>query len=397
LPSGLPDVPPFSAALLPAAFRAWVTDVSERMQAPPDFAAAGLMVAAGSLIGRQLAIRPKQRDDWNVVPNLWGMVIGRPSLLKSPALHEAMRPLMAMESEAAERHREAIADWEAGQVVAKEAGKVNGAEIRRMLKSGERAAAHALARQDLEGDAEPVRRRFIVHDCTIEKLGILLAQNPTGILIFRDELIGFLRAMEREGHEQDRAFYLEAWSGLGRFTFDRIGRGTLDIEACCVSILGSIQPGVLSDYLAAAVRMGAGDDGLIQRFQLAVWPDPPAEWRDVDRRPHRDAKYTATNALRRLERIDLEAVGAEQEDGEIPFLRFDPAAQLAFTEWRSELEQRLRSGEEHPAIEAHLAKYRSLVPSLALICHLADGAAGPVPESEVGPVTAKLCKMAIWL
>jgi hypothetical protein len=33
---------------------------------------------------------------------------------------------------------------------------------------------------------------------------------------------------------------------------------------------------------------------------------------------------------------------------------------------------------EHQAIEAHLAKYRSLVPSLALLIHLADGGANPV-------------------
>ena len=41
------------------------------------------------------------------------------------------------------------------------------------------------------------------------------------------------------------------------------------------------------------------------------------------------------------------------------------------------------SGKLPPLIEAHLAKYRSLAPSLALICHLADGSGGPVPESQV--------------
>ena len=134
LPSGLPDVPPFAADLLPVAFRAWVMDVAERMQCPPDFPAVAVMIAAGSLIGRQIAIRPKRHDDWTVVPNLWGASIGRPSLMKSPALHEALMPLVAMEAAAAEQHREAVADWEAGQVVAKEAAKVNATEIRKLLK-----------------------------------------------------------------------------------------------------------------------------------------------------------------------------------------------------------------------------------------------------------------------
>ena len=54
--------------------------------------------------------------------------------------------------------------------------------------------------------------------------------------------------------------------------------------------------------------------------------------------------------------------------------RFDDAAQGLFEEWRADLETRLRSDDLSPALESHLAKYRKLVPSLALICHLTDGA-----------------------
>ena len=39
-----------------------------------------------------------------------------------------------------------------------------------------------------------------------------------------------------------RQFYLETWNGNGRFTYDRIGRGTVDIEACCLSVLGASKP-----------------------------------------------------------------------------------------------------------------------------------------------------------
>ena len=160
-------------------------------------------------------------------------------------------------------------------------------------------------------------------------MGVILAANPNGVLIFRDELTGFLRAMDRDGHEQDRAFYLESWNGCGRFTVDRVGRGTLDIEACCVSILGGIQPGPLSDYLLGAVRQGVADDGFIQRFQLAVWPDPPATWRNVDRWPDSAAKQRAADVFRQLAAIDPEALGAS-EDGFLQFLRFDQLSSGTF-------------------------------------------------------------------
>ncbi len=63
------------------------------------------------------------------------------------------------------------------------------------------------------------------------------------------------------------------------------------------------------------------------------------------------------------------------DDGCVPFLRFSPEAQVLFDAWRGELEKRLRGDElkNTPAFEAHLSKYRSLMPSLALLFHLIHG------------------------
>lgn len=77
-----------------------------------------------------------------------------------------------------------------------------------------------------------------------------------------------------------------------------------------------------------------------------------------------------------------EAFGAERDEYDaLPFLRFDPTAQGVFAEWRAGLESRIRSGQLSPALESHLAKYRKLVPALALLNHLADGGTGPVVEA----------------
>ena len=134
------------------------------------------------------------------------------------------------------------------------------------------AAKHAL--KNLKVPEVPVWRRYRTNDTTVEKLGELLKENPRGILIFRDELIGLLAALDREDRKSDRGFYLEAWNGYGNYHYDRIGRGTVSIENCCVSILGGIQPSKLLAYLHQA-RDALGNDGLLQRFQLLVYPDEP--------------------------------------------------------------------------------------------------------------------------
>ncbi len=88
--------------------------------------------------------------------------------------------------------------------------------------------------------------------------------------MFRDESIGLLRQLGKEGQDVARAFYLEAWDGLGTSTYDRIGRGTISIDSVTLSMMRGTQPGRLLDELGAAVKDGAGDDGLVQRNQVLV-------------------------------------------------------------------------------------------------------------------------------
>jgi putative DNA primase/helicase len=306
--------------------------------------------------------------------------------MKTPAITEAQRHLVRLETEAREEYQGALQQQEINQEVEKITRAAICEEIKRAVKKGNcEALEQARARlADMDNEAPVTRRRYQTQDGTTEKIGELLNQNPRGLLVNRDELIGWFRTLDKSGREGDRAFYLEAWNGTRGYTYDRIGRGTLDIDALCVSIFGAITPGPLSDYVYQASRGGNGDDGLLQRFQIMVWPDVPKDWKNVDRFPDTAEKNRAGDIFRAL---TGDIPGAVKENGaDLPALRFTPAGQEVFDTWRYDLETRLRS--DHglpPSLESHLAKYRSLMPSLALIFHLvavADGSktAGPVSE-----------------
>jgi hypothetical protein len=382
-PALLP-VPEFDADLLPETLRPWCVDIAERMQCPLDFVAVAAMVTVAAVVGRQVGIRPKQRDDWQVVPNVWGLEVGRPGVMKSPPMKEATRPLTRLEIQAKDEYEQALREHESRAMVAKARRKLAEQDLRRAIKKGDADPDKIAADTIGEQEPPPIRRRFILNDPTPEKAQVILAENPHGVLILRDEAQGFLRSLEKPGREDARAFFTECWSGDGRFTVDRIGRGTLDIPACCVSILATIQPGPLQSYLFDAVNGGKGDDGLMPRFQLAVWPDVSAEWRNVDRWPDTPARQQAFDLIESLASLDRFTIGAEQDDhNAVPFLRFAPEAQVAFNEWLGDLERALRGGKLSAALEAVLAKYRSLVPSLALLIHLADGGGGPVTLSSL--------------
>ncbi len=381
IPDDLPPVKAFDSALLPETIRPWIVDIAERMQCPPDFPAVAAMLALSGLLGRKIAIRPKQKDNWTVIPNLWGMLIGRPSLMKSPPMKEAMRPIRRMTNEALAEYESKVSEHVANQEFYAVQIKLTKDKIAKALKNGEDTETlKAELRQYLQPE-QPRRRRYTVNDTTVEALGQILAENPNGVILERDELMGFLKSLERAGQEGARAFFLEAWTGDGAFETDRIGRGNVRINGVCLGVIGTIQPGPLGLYLNQALHGGTGDDGLMQRFQLAVWPDDPGPWRVVDRWPDQDACAAAFEVYRRFDALQASAIGASPDpfgDSVIPFLRFGEDAQHRFFEWMTTRENHLRSGHEYPALESHLTKYRKLIPALALIIHLAEGNEGPI-------------------
>jgi hypothetical protein len=75
-------------------------------------------------------------------------------------------------------------------------------------------------------------------------------------------------------------------------------------------------------------------------------------------------------------------------DAENPLLfRFSPEAQHRFIEFLVDLEFRLRGNSLGPVLASHLGKFRSLMPSLALLFELADLAAkGPIGGGRVSLV-----------
>ena len=189
LPAGLVDVAPFDLDLLPESLRPWIADIAERLQCPADYPAVAAMVALAGIIGRKLGIRPKRFDDWQVIPNLWGAVVGRPGLMKTPAIQEPLNVLKRLEIEAKSEHESAIGEYESSLIVSEVTQAVKKEELKKAIKAGRDADEIVSGLQGLE-PSMPIRRRYLVNDSTVEKLGELLNENPNGLTLFRDELTG---------------------------------------------------------------------------------------------------------------------------------------------------------------------------------------------------------------
>jgi putative DNA primase/helicase len=386
LPNGLSPVDAFDIRFLPDAIAPWVMDIANRLQCPPDYVAVSAMVALGATIGRRVGIKPQMHTDWIEFANLWGAFVGRPGWLKSPAMGEALKPLHHLEAQAIKKNEEALQSYLAELGTFKTRQQVKLVLDKEALKKDPHSKADS--GMDLGDEPQkPPNIRYRTNDSSYESLGELLIDNPTGILVERDELISLLRHLDREDQCVGRGFYLSGWSGMQPYSFDRIGRGHRHIEAVCLSVLGNTQPAKISEYVRRANQDGAGGDGLIQRFGLLVWPDTSPDWKNVDEYPDSSARENAWAVFERTSKLDRNkalAMGAsEGKFDKVPAFHFDEAALSDFEEFRAQLEHRVRSGELSPAFEGHVGKYRKLVPALALINHIADSGNGPVTQKSL--------------
>lgn len=374
----LPPVDAMPDDILPDALERWLADIAHRMQVPMEFTTVAAISMVGSIVGNQIGIRPKEKDNWLEVPNLWGCVVGTPSMLKTPTIKEIMKPIGGLEKKAADEHSAAMLDYKAK-------GERKKIELDAIKKKGKGGSKNL---DEMENDIKelmrdeepPTRKRYLSNDATTEKLGIILNGNPKGILVFRDELSGLLASWNKSGREQDRAFYLEAWSGQGSFTVDRVGRPDLFVKHLCLSVFGGIQPAKLAGYFNDISSYG--NDGMMQRFQLTVYPDP-VKREYVDKYPDTMARERAYKVVEGFADFDYQTLGKHDRFEPIPYLNFAADAQPVFKQWLIDLEALLQSEELTPLLEEHFAKYRSLVPSLALLFHLIDYAAGTTDARDV--------------
>jgi Protein of unknown function (DUF3987) len=167
--------------------------------------------------------------------------------------------------------------WRTASQEAKERRLTWEADVKAAVKDNKPAPGEPLGAREPD---RPRKRRVYSIDPTVQAARDLSASNPRGLLLYRDELSGWIADMDRYGGGGgggDRAFWLQAYDG-GRWIADRVkdddnGR---DVPHLTWGIVGGIQPDKLGEML-----LSGHDDGLSSRF-IYTWPaslagvsDPP--------------------------------------------------------------------------------------------------------------------------
>ena len=335
---------------VPPSLWPFISDNAERMGVATSSIALCAIVACSAAINEEWKIQPKRNDwDWTEEARLWAAILGAPSVLKSPVIALATKPIELLDIKAMERwntEQAAHAAW-------KEAGD-----------------------ETVPEPKTPPRDRFLVESATIEALQEVLRDDAGGklraplgkVLVRQDELEEFLANMDKYSTNNkgtDRGAWLRAYNG-GRHSIDRIGRGSFATKSWSCCLLGGIQPDVIRD-----IAKRTTDNGLIQRFMLDV-PGPQAA--GLDRAPN----LAARDLYRALFPALVALHPTRNDEGRIQHVTLHADAHEA----REDIEGLAHVMQVMPDASSRLAstfgKWPGLFARLCLTFHLIEAAASRV-------------------
>ncbi|MHA7865876.1 MAG: YfjI family protein [Salipiger thiooxidans] len=338
----------------------WIRGAAVSKGAPPDYVMSALLGVCGSLIGNTRW--PSPWAGWAEPPAIWSVIIGNPSSGKSPAMDAVLVPLKRVERAQREAAQSELSDWRAKAEVAKLAESAWKESVKAAIKAGDEPPARP---DSADPGAEPPMPRLAVSDATVEKLAVIMAGQPRGTLLARDELAGWLGNMSRYSGGSDRPFWLEAYGGRA-FSVERMGRDPVYIDRLTIGVLGGIQPDRLRNLL-----MKTDDDGLLARF-LPVWPHPAP----VKRPDTLHDEAFVENALRRL--LSLEMPTDEEGHQRPWFVHFTDDARNRLDTFRQLVRE--REGDAEGLLLSFIGKLPGMAVRLSLVLAMMEWASGEADE-----------------
>ena len=248
---------PFPIESLPTVLKEFVVAHVESMGCPVEYLLLPMLGTLAAAIGNTFKV--EVRPGWIEACIIWTLLVGRSGTMKSIGQSKAVSPLERLQSTAYVEHKDEMLNYEVelDEWKSANAKKKKNAAIERVPEP-----------------KKPTLKRMVASDATMEALGIILSENPRGILLNRDEGTGWFESLNQyKSGGDDSSKLLELFRGEP-LTIDRVTRGTLRVNSPFVSFAGTIQPSSLRRVMSKKNR----SNGTAQRFLIAFPESQPKSW-----------------------------------------------------------------------------------------------------------------------
>jgi hypothetical protein len=326
----------FPIEIFPKPIQNYILECNETLDSSIDYMGCSMLWMISVIVGNSIQIEVKK--GWNETATIWLAVVGKAGLGKTPSIHNIIKPLLS----------------------------ANNKEIKNYIKQNEKWEYYnsltAKEKKDHEEIHKPTKTQFIANDITIEALVELHQENKNSIGVFKDELAGWFKDMNKYREGSDLEFWLSTWSGKA-ISLNRKTSKSSFVDKPLVSVLGGIQPSILNSFYTEDNK----ENGFIDRMLLS-YPDLDIEkWNDKEMN-YDTIQWYNDNIIAFYEIIKHKVVEYDN-DGDIkPKIATIPSESKK--EWIrvfNEYTDIQNSDDENEYMKSMLPKQKSYLPRFALL------------------------------
>lgn len=365
----------FPIEVFPKPFQSYLIECNEKLDSIIDYMGCSLLWTMSLLVGNLFRIKVK--NGWYENPVVWFSLVGRAGVGKTPSIRRILYPLI----------------------------KENNKEIKNYIKNNESYREYEkLSKKDKEQQIEvdkPIKKQFIADDITLEALVDLHQEVPTGVGVFKDELAGWLKDMNKYREGSDLEFWLSTWSGTS-VNVNRLTRVGSFVENPFIPVIGGIQPAVLNELYNQEKK----DNGFMDRM-LISYPDVTIP-KYNDEEISTDAIIWYNSTIANLRKV-IQKLKQETDEDEIKKIEvyFNSEAKNLWINKFNEITEKQNSDNENEYFKSMYPKQKSYIPRFAFllnalnsVCNAdidfkiieADAMKGAIKLSDYFVATAKKIK-----
>lgn len=327
----------FPIDILPEPIQSYILECNSKLDSNIDYMGCSLLWLISVCIGNSIEIEVKR--GWNENATVWISLVGKAGIGKTPSINNIIFPLQ----------------------------KINSREIKKYYKELEKYEFYEnLSKKEKEEYTEvekPIKKQFIANDITLEALVDLHQESDNAVGVFKDELAGWLKDMNKYRAGSDLEFWLSCWSGKS-VSLNRLTRKGSFVEKPFIPVLGGIQPSILNSFYTEENK----DNGFMDRMLLS-FPDAK-----IDNYNENELDYEVLNWYKETIVMfydTLKTIIKRDNDGVIESLsaKFSDDAKKEWMRIFNEISNYQNSDEENEYLKSMYPKQKSYIPRFCLLIH----------------------------
>lgn len=330
----------FPIDIFPSDIQKYLLECNSKLDSSVEYMGCSLLWVISVCVGNSIDVEVKK--GWIENLSVWISIVGKAGLGKTPSISNVTSPLT----------------------------KINAKEIKKYIKESEKYNYYInLPKKEKDEHSEvmkPTKTQFIANDITLEALVDLHQESDNCVGVFKDELAGWLKDMNKYREGSDLEFWLSTWSGKS-VNLNRLTRAGSFVEKPFIPVLGGIQPSIFNTFYTDENK----DNGFMDRM-LLCYPDLKIDKYNENEISDDILKWYKEIIISFYDTI--KGVIKRDEEGDIIPLtaKFSPDAKIEWMRMFNEMTEIQNDEEENEYLKSMFPKQKSYIPRFACLIHVFD-------------------------